>query len=197
MIFLGHPVLSGYKKYLTEILSGYERYLTGRLPGYQKYLTARVPGRSEGHISRSLIISVVLLCEAITRVPIVSSVLYKVSIQHHFSGWRDPGQHAVLPVAALPGPCMMAAGSPFAIISVYSYLFCHKPRITLSLLELAVHCVWLASLLCLYGGALLYMRGLGFFNMVQVIRVGYTEMETMVVPWPSTQQDFRLAVGFQ
>ena len=40
-----------------------------------------------------------LLCEAITRVPIVSSVLYKDIIHHHFGGWRDPGQHAVLPVA--------------------------------------------------------------------------------------------------
>ena len=45
--------------------------------------------------------SVVLLCEPITRVPIVSSVLYKAIIHHHFGGWHDPGQHAVLPVAGL------------------------------------------------------------------------------------------------
>ena len=100
----------------------------------------------------------------------------------------------------LPWPCMVAAGSPFAIISVYLYLFCYKPHVALSLLELAVYCVWLASLLCLYGGALLYKRVLGFFSIVQVIRVGYTvsdtEMETVVVPRPSTQYDFGLAVGF-
>ena len=86
---------------------------------------------------------------------------------------------------------MVAAGSPFAIISVYLYLFCYKPHIALSLFELAVYCVWLASLLCLYGGALLYTRGPGFFSMVQVIRVGYTvsdtDMEVVVVPRLSTQ----------
>ena len=63
-----------------------------------------------------------------------------------------------------------------------------------------MYCVWLATLLCFYVGALLYTGGLGFFSMVQVIRVVYTvsdtDMEIVVVPSPSTQYDFGLAVGF-
>ena len=86
---------------------------------------------------------------------------------------------------------MVAAGSIFRIISEYLYIFCYKPLIALSLLELSVYCVLLASLLYLCGGALLYMRGLGFFNMVEVIRVGYkvsdTDIKIVVVPRPSTK----------
>ena len=87
---------------------------------------------------------------------------------------------------ALTRSYMVAVGSPFAIISEYLHLFCYKPQITLSLLELVVYCVWLACLLCLYGGALLYMRGLGFFNMVEVIRVGYKVLHLFqhIMSWP-------------
>ena len=85
-----------------------------------------------------------LLCEAITRVPVVSSVLYKAIIHHHFGGWREPGQHVVLPVAgttrALHGGCWLT--------------FCNHICVFISILLKATYCtifVGACSVLCLAG----------------------------------------------